>query len=254
MFLKALGIFAVSLSLAYADLAPKGPWGGIWDPSARLSAEAQATVSDLLEEHRAATGDDVRVVIYEYAQKDAPGELERLFQRTQVGARSLGRGVLIALDPVSQTGALIFGLGYDEDLAVGAKARIPSTITQPWLRTRQIDEATINTTLALLRVLESPVIASGRWKDLSEQTLSTQTVSMVGLDRGVTRSFSSTTLVIGVSLSALLFAIALGFQLGAEAHFSEHGWVRYRPWLAFFSRRIEASPPEKGLQSDWRLR
>jgi uncharacterized membrane protein YgcG len=198
-----------------AKIVPPAPQYYVFDDSHALTKQQTEALSTLLIEHDQATGEQVIFAVFEGLEGEDPQEFARaLFERWNVGQGVEDNGTLLAVFLKEHRALIEKGRGLDSVLTPAQNDTLIKTFLTPELKAGNTYRALGLSGLELLRLLQSPLIDSGRAEEILK----------IGGFKGLYRPIpvGARSWYLWVLLGVLFFAI--------EAHFSSAGWFRPNPW------------------------
>ncbi|MCM2322214.1 MAG: TPM domain-containing protein [Oligoflexia bacterium] len=221
--LFALVAGAVSASPGHGREIPPPPRYYVLDEPGVLSPGIREGLQSLLVEHDHATGEQVLVAVFhELGSEDLVDWTNRVFSSWRIGQRGKDNGVLLALYWKDRLARIEVGYGLEPLLTDAKSKTVLSDFLIPELKAGNPDRALSLAALEILRVIESPLIASGQ----AQQTLRS------GGFRGQWKAQEPRPegspvpwLIIGI----IVLIVIVRTLTASEAHFTGSGWYRPRP-------------------------
>lgn len=232
-----------------ASAIPPAPEHYVLDEPGLLTTPQRNALSTLLIEHDQATGEQIFFAVFNtLGDSDLTVRTHEVFNAWNVGKRVGDNGALLALYIKENQARIEVGLGLDPQLPPNENQRLIREFLMPELRADQPYRALSLSALEILRDVESPLVTTGR----ARQILRAGGLEghLVPVRVGVGTWF------VWVLLGAVFFVFALNNLAAAEAHFTSTGWFRPNPWrqmlqtIADFKRR-SSRPAVGGADGQW---
>jgi uncharacterized membrane protein YgcG len=202
-------------------------------------------LNNLLEEHWQSGGGYIVLAVFQTLEKEDLEKWTRdLLNRWELTEKKASNRAILALYWEEKEGTLVAGAGLEGVLNTDASERIVSYFLLPEVGAHLLDRALSLSALEILKILESPLVQSGR-------------ASQLILDGGfqgewtpVPTALQSYGWVWVVMVGGIFSGLVLYLLVSAEAHFTAHGW--YRPKLSsyFNFSKIRKSDYE-GSHGSW---
>ncbi len=142
-----------------ASALPVPPSTHVWDEAHGIKPETARAIDRLLTAHEKATQEQVVIALFRsLGEADLVTWTNQIFQHWKIGQRNKNNGVLLALYWKEHDVRLEVGYGLEPLLTDAQSKRILSEYLVPGLKAGRPDEALVASSLAILRVLQSPVI------------------------------------------------------------------------------------------------
>jgi uncharacterized protein len=216
---------AAALGLAYARDIPPPPPDYVLDEPGVVDAKSEGALHRLLSEHERVTGEQVVLAVLRGLEGEELVDFtNRVFTAWKVGRKGKNNGVLLALYWEDREARIEVGYGL-EPLLTDAKSKgVLEDALIPWLRAGNAGQALGAASLEILRVLESPVYASGKAQDI----LRTGALPSGGPPPRRVVGALATLFVLFLIGGALLVLLALARR--PDLVFTSEGWNRSRGW------------------------
>lgn len=230
-FPKIIGVFlnlaAASTALISAAVAvelPSPPRTHVLDEPGILSPSVRSSLQTLLAEQDRLTSEQVVLAIFNSLQDQDPVDwTNRIFAKWGIGKKGKDNGVLLALYWKEHQTRIEVGYGLEPLLTDAKSKRVLEEFLIPGLKAGENDEALSLAVLEILRIIESPLVESGKAAQILRQGGLRGELQPIS-ERGPPRGW-----VVWVVLGLILAAIALNILTSAEAHYTGEGWYRPRP-------------------------
>jgi uncharacterized membrane protein YgcG len=237
-----LSLLLLGLSTAVAPPAgaeatlPAAPASAIHDEANVLGERTRRALESLLVEHDRLTDEQVVLAL---VRTDETVELDArtraLFDHWQVGQRGRGQGLLLVLDDRRREAAFRAGYGLNPALDPNRLREILGERALPALRRDDAPRAMIETAVEALRALGSPLVETGELEAILQDLPARPPLEDDTSERAPPYGLWLLALAAGLGLAWT----ALGFVIGADAHYTATGWTRPRPFE--LARRLHAA-------------
>ncbi len=232
---RALATLFVALSgPAWAARGiPPVPPQFVYDEAHLLPEKAVRTLNLLSAEHeRASDGEQIVTAVFQSLEdEDLPSFTNRVFSKWKIGQRGKNNGALIAVYIKDRKIRIEVGYGLEPLLTDALSKRIISRVLAPEIKAGHLDQALVHALLAVLDVIESPLIESGRAQEI------TQSSGWQKLEPSVLsapeKAMGPGVLLLIVAGFWILLAV-ISRAMAREAHFTGRGWRRTRPGEILF--------------------
>lgn len=211
---------------AEAKEIPQAPYYYVLDEPGVLTPSLKTSLERLLVEHDRVSGEQVLIAIFNSIDEEDPVTFtNQVFSAWKIGQRGKDNGALLALYWKEHKARIEVGYGL-EGLLTDAKAKdILSEILIPSLRAQKNNDAISASAYAILKTIESPLIASGQAENILQggggRIHARTNSNLRGLPPGLT-------LLLIIALFILIKVLSM--ISAAEAHFTGRGWYKPRPW------------------------
>lgn len=241
-----LGFVVLSPS---AQALPAPPRLNLFDEAALLTSQQQKALESILVEHEQAAGERIVIAILKSAEGQDPAQAAQPLFEEWIVNQGQDDGTLMAIYADDRKAWIDSAYGI-EILDEAGKAAIIRDFILPELKAGHPYRAVGLSLLELLRVLQSPLIESGRAEQLLQQG------GLEGNLKPVTRGSGAGSWFAFVIAGVLLFGLLLTNILSAEAHFTGEGWFRPNPWKIFSRQSLQAlrsgsRSPLGGIDGHW---
>ncbi|MCM2277073.1 MAG: TPM domain-containing protein [Oligoflexia bacterium] len=221
---------------------PPAPRYYVLDEPGILSPSIREALQSLLVEHDHATGEQVVLAIFAGLDgEDSVDWTNRAFAAWKIGQRGKDNGILLALYWKDRKARIEVGYGLEPLLTDARSKTVLSEFLIPELKNGNPDRAIALAAVEILRVIESPLITSGR---------ATTLLRSGGL-RGGWKAQSGGEGEIPLPwlvLALIVTLVALRMLTSVDAHFTGGGWYRSRPTFDWRRRGSWSAGPGWGTR------
>ena len=209
-----------------AKAIPDAPAYYVLDEPGVLAGSPKRAIETLLIEHDRATSEQILIAVFKSLEgEDLVDYTNRVFQAWKIGHRGKNNGVLLALYWDDRKARIEVGYGLEPQLTDSRSTRILDDFLIPNLKNDRPDLALSQSAFEILAALESPLVESGKAKQILSPGGFTARTSGQRANRPLGGS-SNFGLVVGI----ILVLAAIRFLLAGDAHYTSHGWYRPNPW------------------------
>lgn len=228
--------FSSGLSWA-AKPIPTPPQYYVLDEPHILEGQALQALQALLIEHDRATGEQVLVAVFDsLGGEDLNDFTNRVFQEWKIGQRGKDNGVLLAVFNKDHKARIEVGYGLEPLLTDAKSSDILRDILVPEMREGHPGAALLMSSYKILSVIQSPLVASGRAKAILQS-------QGVQIRRASPTHPNADAWPLWLLPGIVFMVIVWNIMHSAEAHFTNAGWYRPKPW----SRRWGSSGIATGM-------
>lgn len=234
------GLFASeTLAAEKPKKIPDAPYYYVLDEPRVLSPEATRVLQTLLIEHDRLTGEQILLAIFNDLESEELVDFtNRVFTQWKIGKRGKDNGALLALFWKNHKARIEVGYGLEHELTDAKSSEILSETLLPALREGSTDQALIQATVEIFRVLESPLIQNGKAQQIIQ---SGGVPHHANRYSGNSRVHGGSAILIWLFFIAFtIFSLVMNFLHAAEARFTRSGWRRPSP-LEYYHLRGSGS-------------
>jgi uncharacterized membrane protein YgcG len=252
------GRLAVSFALLFvligAAPVPPPTAGYVFDQTHTLSPDQLKALNSVLVEHDLAANEQIVFALFN-SLEDGDGNLDartrEVFEAWPISQKGGGNGALLAIFLKEKKAAIRTGYGLNTRLNESETKTVIHDYLLPDLERGNTYRALGLSSLEMLRALESPLIDSGRAREL---------LLPAGLDKNAMtlEARSGTHWFVWMLFGLGSFLAIVPQLLAKEAHFTGGGWFRPRPWkgiIAFLSGGFLPQPAKPdglgGIDARW---
>lgn len=241
-FFTALALAALAwaptISLANKPI-PAPPQYYVLDEAHLLGNQELQSLQALLIEHDRAAGEQVVVAVFNSLDgEDLSDYAVKVFQQWKIGQRGKDNGVLLVVFNKEHKARIEVGYGLEPLLTDAKSADILQEVLIPEMRQGHSSAALLLSAYKILSVIQSPLVQSGRAKAILQS-------QGVPIRRAKPVRPSGDHWPLWLLPGIVLMIIIWNIMHSAEAHFTNAGWYRPKPW----SRRWGSTgfiPPAPG--------
>lgn len=262
-----IAFIAAAGTQARAAPVPPEPKYYVLDEPGVLSERQSAALGSLLIEHDQATGEQIMVAVLKSSdpEADAAERTREIYSAWDVSRRAGGNGGLLAVY-LQATGSEGPGSPWKPgkpgrqdariEVAYGLGTRLGEAQTRaairdflfPELAAGQPYRALGLCVLEMLRAAESPLVESGRARDILRAGGLEGDLKPLSGPRARDWSYWLSHWMTWVAAGLVLSLVFLYRLVSAEAHFTSAGWYRPRPWIQAW-QALRSAARARGRQS-----
>lgn len=207
-----------------AKAIPVPPQFYVLDEPRALSPGTKRELESLLVEHDRVTGEQFLIAIFNSLDdEDVVDYTNRVFKEWKIGQRGKDNGVLLTLYWKERKTRIEVGYGLEPLLTDAKSKEVLTEILRPELRAGNPDRGLMLSTVEILKILESPLIQSGR----TQQSLNSPSMRRA---EARAQAKGGTSWLPWIILGGVLCVIVFNLLTSADAHFTRSGWQRTRPF------------------------
>lgn len=209
-------------SLAAEPKLPPAPRYHVLDEPKVLTPSVLQALQSLLAEHERVSGEQIVVALFQsLGDEDVVDHTNKVYSAWGIGQRGKNNGALLALYWNERKMRIEVGYGLEPLLTDAKSSAILNDILRPELRAGQVDRAISLATLEILRVIESPLVETGKAREILRSG---------GLHGSWEPTQSSSPSTLGLLVGLILLIAVIYMISSAEAHYTGEGWYKPRPW------------------------